>query len=283
MSYKTVSIAACVLAVCGLCLGQDTPPKHPFFAFCMDTHDSMKRSLEEQAALLAELGYDGAGHLYLDGLEQRLATLDAHKLRLFQVYFRVNVAPGQTPYDPALREALPLLKGRGVQLALLMGGLPPRDPAGEERGVTLVRELAELTRPFGVKVVLYPHSGDWLETVEDALRVADASGAPDVGVMFNLCHWLKAGAQTDPKPLLEKAMPRLAAVSLHGADGPEAIRAGKGNWIQPLDSGSYDVAGLLKTLDALGYRGPVGLQCYGIEGDARVHLQRSMAAWKKMP
>jgi hypothetical protein len=38
----------------------------------------------------------------------------------------------------------------------------------------------------------------------------------------------------------------------------------------------------LKTLDELGYTGPVGLQCFGIGGDAREHLARSMAAWRKM-
>ena len=30
-----------------------------FFAFCIDTHDAKKRNLEQQAALLKELGYDG--------------------------------------------------------------------------------------------------------------------------------------------------------------------------------------------------------------------------------
>ncbi len=42
------------------------------------------------------------------------------------------------------------------------------------------------------------------------------------------------------------------------------------------------MAGLLKTLDELGYTGPVGLQCFGIGGDAREHLARSMAAWRTM-
>jgi len=35
-------------------------------------------------------------------------------------------------------------------------------------------------------------------------------------------------------------------------------------------------------LKDLGYRGPVGLQCYGIPGDARDHLAQSMAAWRAM-
>jgi hypothetical protein len=42
------------------------------------------------------------------------------------------------------------------------------------------------------------------------------------------------------------------------------------------------VGGFLKTLKGLGYKGPVGLQCYGIGGDARDHLARSMAAWRKL-
>ena len=48
-----------------------------------------------------------------------------------------------------------------VQLALLMGGLPPRDAAGEERGVTIVRELAELIEKRGgeVKFAIHPVAG----------------------------------------------------------------------------------------------------------------------------
>ena len=37
---------------------------------------------------------------------------------------------------------------------------------------------------------------------------------------------------------------------------------------------------LLATLCQAGYRGPIGLTCYGIQGDAREHLQRSMEVWK---
>ncbi len=33
---------------------------NPFFAFCMDTHDTKQRTLPQQAELLKELGYDGA-------------------------------------------------------------------------------------------------------------------------------------------------------------------------------------------------------------------------------
>ncbi len=280
-----------ILAACFVTLGFPVaevaapmvPEQHtlPFFAFCMDTHDSQERTLEEQAALLEELGYDGAGHLWLDELAERIATLDRHGLRLFQVALRVNIAPDTIPYDPRLEEILALVKDRDAMLALLISGGPPSDPGGDARAVELVREIAGLAAGAGVRVVLYPHSGDWLERVEDALRIVDKAECPNVGVMFNLCHWLKVSGEEDLEPLLTRAMPRLFAVSIHGADRAPEIRAGTGNWIQPLDSGSFDVDALLDLLQDLGYRGPVGLQCYGIPGDARGHLRRSMAAWRR--
>lgn len=264
-------------------LGEITPKPCPFFAFCMDTHDSIKRSLEEQAALLKELGYDGAGHLWLDDLDKRIETLDAAGLQLFQVYLQVNVsATADPPYDQRLDAFLPLLKDRNVMLALLMTGLPPSDIGGDERAVALIREIADKAAPFGVKLALYPHSGDWLERVEDGLRLTRLSDRENVGVMFNLCHWLKIDEESRLEALLEEAAPHLFAVSIHGADRAKEIQEGTGNWIQPLGKGSFDVLHLLNLLDKVGFHGPIGLQCYGIPGDARDHLTQSMSAWRAL-
>ncbi len=279
LAVLIASAAAQQLAAAQNAVSADVSERPPFFAFCMDTHDSQKRSLEEQASLLKELGYDGAGHLWLDDLDKRIETLDAQGLKLFHVYVRVNILE-PTPYDIRLKESLALLKGRDVVLGLLMSGGAPSDPAGDARAVELVREIADMAAEEDVRVVLYPHSGDWLERVEDALRIVEKAGRANVGVIFNLCHWLKVDDEKNMKPLLTRAMPHLFAVSIHGADRAAEIHAGTGNWIQPLDSGSFDVPAFLDTLWELGYRGPIGLQCYGIEGDAREHLTRSMATWR---
>ncbi len=255
----------------------------PLFALCMDTHDVKKRTLAQQADMLKELGYAGAGHLWLDKVAERIETLDAAGLTLYQIYIRLNVAPGaKQPYDPKLKEILPPLKGRPTMLALLVSGGKPGDQAGDARAVELLREIAGLAQPFGVRVVLYPHVGNWLEKVDDAIRVAGKVDRPNVGVMFNLCHFLKTGDEKDIPALLAKAGPRLMAVSINGSPTGADVRAGKGSWIAPLDEGDFDMAGLLRTLQAVGYKGPVGLQCYGIGGDAREHLARSMAAWRKL-
>jgi len=254
---------------------------HPFFAFCMDTHDSMKRDLREQAALLKELGYDGAGHLWLDHVAGRIETLDAAGLKLFKISMYVDISAEQ-PFDPRLESIMPLLKGRGVVLALLMRGMPPSDPAGDPKAVVIIRRIADMAREADVTVALYPHFGDWLERVEDGVRLAKLVDRSNVGVMFNLCHWLAVDEERNLDALLDAAMPHLVAVSIHGADSAAEVQAGTGKWIQPLDSGSFDVAAFLNAFRQRGYRGPVGLQCWGIEGDARDHLARSMAAWRKM-
>lgn len=250
-----------------------------FFAFCIDTHDAKKRNLEQQAALLKELGYDGVGHLWLDNISERLKTLDAAGLRLFQITMTVDITPGKQAYDPRFKEVMPLLKGRGVQFLLLINGMKPSDPAGDARAVEIIREMAAVASDSGAQILLYPHSFDWMERIEDAVRVADKVDRPNVGVMFNLCHWLRVSRDRNYKPLLAKAMPRLWAVSISGADEFDE-KPGWEHYIQPLGRGSFDMLAFLKTLRQLGYTGPIGLQCYGIPGDVRDNLAESMKAWR---
>ncbi len=280
MKHAVLLLAACLLS-------QSVPAQPaatiPFFPFCIDTHDAKKRSLEEQARMLKELGYSGVGHLWLDNVAERLQTLDAQGLKLYQITMQVRMEADKEPY-PAdkFAAALPLLKGRQVQILLIMSGMKSGDPAGIPKAVELVRAMADQARESGTELLLYPHTSDWIERVEFAAQVAREVNRPNVGVMFNLCHWLKVDGKQDLRTLLAPVMPLLRAVSVHGADTPESIHAGTGNWIQPLGQGSYNVGALLALLKELGYRGPVGLQCWGIPGDAQAHLAQSMAAWKAM-
>jgi sugar phosphate isomerase/epimerase len=231
--------------------------------------------------MLKELGYDGVGHIWLDDLAERVKTLDEAGLKLFQITMTVDVAPDKPAYDARFKEVLALVKGRHVQFDLLLNGLKPSDPSVDPHAVAILREMSDLARDSGAQLLLYPHVGSWVERIEDSCRVAEKVDRPNVGVMFNFCHWLRVDRQRDYQPLLKRAMPRLWAVSINGADELDD-RPGWEHYIQPLDQGSFDVGRLLKTLKQLGYRGPIGLQCYGIGGDAREHLARSMAAWRKL-
>ena len=163
----------------------------------------------------------------------------------------------------------------------MFNGMKPSDAAVDSaRGRDSPRDVRPGPR-LRLPVASLPARGLLGRADRRRVRVADKVDRPNVGVMFNLCHWLRVDKQRNYRPLLQQAMPRLWAVSINGADQFDA-KPGWGHYIQPLDRGSFDVGGLLKTLKQLGYKGPIGLQCYGIGGDAREHLARSMAAWRKL-
>ncbi len=252
---------------------------NPFFALCVSQHDPKYRSAADQAKLLKELGYAGMAHVWLDGVPQTIEAVDDHGLKLFQIYIRCSLDPGKPKYDPRLKDVIQSLRGRETILGLLIQGKPPSTVENDARAVEIVRQIAGMAAEAGLRVALYPHSGDWLERVEDAVRVARKAQRENVGVTFNLCHWQKVDDEKNMRPVLKLAMPHLFVVTVNGSDG-NGKTAGAG-WIQTLDRGSFDVGELLGALNELGYTGPIGLQCYGIRGDVRDNLTRSMAAWGK--
>jgi sugar phosphate isomerase/epimerase len=279
MRTKLMAAVFGVLAFLTTARAADKP--YPFFPFCIDWHDAKHRNFAEQATMLKDLGYDGVGHIFLDKVAERLKTVDDAGLKLYQITMSVDVKPGKQPFEPRFKEVLALVKGRNMQFALLVNGMKPSDPSVDPHAVKILREMSDLARDSGAQLLLYPHQGSWVERIEDSIRVAEKVDRLNVGVMFNLCHWLRVDKNRDYKPLLEKAMPRLWAVSINGADDHDP-KPGWGHYIQPLDKGSFDVGKFLKTLKELGYKGPIGLQCFGIGGDTREHLARSIDAWKKL-
>jgi sugar phosphate isomerase/epimerase len=187
--------------------------------------------------------------------------------------------PDQPKYDPTLKETIAALKGRDTIVWLAMPGrkLAAGSAEGDERAVGILREIADLAAGSRLRVSLYPHHAFYVESVDDALRLMRKADRPNVSVTFNLCHWLRVDRKRDLEGLLKRAMPHLTVVTINGADteGDDWSRL-----IQPLGRGGYDMYGLLRTLDSLGYKGPIGFQGYGIKGDVRENLKESMRAWR---
>jgi len=252
-----------------------------FFAMDTGTKDAKHRTAKQQAEMLKELGYDGIGCTAGPGLAEMLKELDKNGLRLFAVYLGANIDADQPKYGPELKEAIEVLKGRNAILWLfvLSKKHKPSSPEGDERAVEVIREIADKAAEAGLRVALYPHHGFWVERVEDAVRVAKKVDRKNVGVTFNLCHWLRVNDESRMESLIKSAMPHLFVVSINGAD------SGGKDWkqlIQTLDRGSFDMSRFLKTLEDAGYTGPIGLQGYGMGGDAYDNLKRSIGAWRKL-
>ena len=257
---------------------------NPFFA--MDTAARGKPA--EVVALLKDLGYTGLGGQVGDGA---MATaLENAGLKFYNGYTTVAFHADRPAPDDNLRGQIDRMKGHATTVWLAVSqvadpqrSFPRSSPDGDEIALARLREIAEYAEPRGVKVALYPHAGSWLERVEDGVRLADKLNRTSVGTTFNLCHWLKVeGAERDPAPVLKAALPRLMFITINGADTGETKKMGWDRLIQPLGSGSYDVAAFVRIARQAGYAGPIGFQGFGIKAPPREILTKTMAAWKEL-
>jgi sugar phosphate isomerase/epimerase len=232
----------------------------------------------QQAEFTREYGFEGTVFDHARQIPERLQALDEAHLELFFLWLTVDISNGQIKYEPGMEAAIEALKGRGTVVWVAIQGDDAGGGAGaEERTIQAVDRISDLASRSNLRVALYPHYGFYLARFRDVVRVAERAGRSNVGVTFNLCHELRSGFDPEFQHLLDNAVPRLYGVTVNGAD-----RQGRdwGTLIQPLGRGDYDVAELVRTITKTGYRGPFGIQCYGLKGDPGVYLKQSMAAWR---
>jgi sugar phosphate isomerase/epimerase len=240
-----------------------------FFAFDNGINRG-RLTIEQQAKTLKELGYSGIGYSGTGDMPKKVKAFKDQGIKVFSTY--VWCRPGaKVPYDPKLIDVMKAFEGTGAMLWLTVHG-----KTDDEKTVATLQELADKAAKHGVKIALYPHYGFYIATTQQAIRVVKKVKRKNVGVSINLCHELKAGSEPKLPEIIKAAAPYLFMVSINGADH-------KGGWdklIRPLGDGEFDVLGFLKQIEAIGYRGPIGLQCYAVKGDQKKNLARSLAAWK---
>ncbi len=256
----------------------------PFFAYCVgigvEPTFASPAAQKELAPLLAETGFDGMALPTLNEAEAQILELEKHKQKLFAVYAPLNVDAGDRGYDPRLKELIPRLAGHGtvVWLFVTSRSYKPSTTGGDDRAVELLRQVSDLARPHGVQISLYPHRGCYAQRMEDVVRLAKKVDRKNVGMTFTFCHFLALDDAKNLDHVLELARPYLNMAVINGTDGYSAKDVSV--WIKTLDQGHFDVSRVLVALQKIGYGGPIGVICYGIHGDRRDILARSMKGWK---
>jgi sugar phosphate isomerase/epimerase len=256
----------------------------PFFAM-----NTIARGGPDQVPLLLkEMGYAGLGGAVGD--DRMAKALEAQGLKFFNGYHTMSFVAEQSALDDRLRIMLKAMQHHDTTLWLAIQKVQQGNTTFEKSSSAAddivcakLLEIAEYAEQQGVKIALYPHTGFWLERVEDAIRIADKLDRTSVGVTFNLCHWLKVeGSERDVTPVLKAALPRLMFVTINGADSGDTKQMSWERLIQPLDVGTYDIAAFVRTVRKVGYHGPFGFQGYGIKAEPREVLERSMKKWREL-
>ncbi len=182
----------------------DQAQAFPFFVF-----DNGLNGIQDPPRVLKELGYQGVGVRALDigGLIQ---SYEQAGLKVFSTYVgcRLDQTP---PYDPSFKEQIAKLKGTDVILWLtVLGGKRGQEDA---KAAAVVREIADMAAAANLRVALYPHTGFYVATTADALRVAKQVDRPNVGVSINLCHELMTDQGPQLDATIREALPQLMLVS----------------------------------------------------------------------
>ena len=267
-----LAVSAAALSAPALAAGAEAvKPVWPFYAFDNGLRGPGLSTPEAKCKLLKDLGYKGMQyHIDLKEMPRMLEQLDKHGLKMYGLYV---VPMMDKPIDAALAGAIKMLNGRDthIDLGLRSGKFKPSDPLGDATAAEFLKEISDLCADTGPAVAIYPHAGFWSHRVEDGIRAAQLAGRKNVGTAFNLVHWQWAKPVSPLEPTLRKALPHLFAVTINGLDGRRIL---------PLDQGTLDVTGFMRTVKKAGYTGQVGLQCYSVPDPSEQHLKRSMSKWR---
>ncbi|MFI5838846.1 TIM barrel protein [Catenuloplanes sp. NPDC051500] len=132
----------------------------------------------------------------------------------------------------------------------------PLDDAEWTRLFATLATLQDLARERGLLPTLHPHVGTAIESRDAVLRLLAGS---DVPICLDTGHLLLGGMR--PEELIALAADRIAHVHLKDVDTAvagrglaylDAVRAGL---YRPLGAGDLDIPGIIRSLEAAGYRG----------------------------
>jgi len=290
-----LSLWACFLCIGLLAAGsllpasqaQETAPKptfHPemfaernLVAWCIVPFDSQKRNPEQRAQMLDQLGIKRLAYDYraehVASFEEEITTMKKHGIEMTAWWF-------PTVLNDEAKLILSLIKKHQIhpQLWVTGGGDPAMNEeqtkAFIESETRRIKEIAIAAQDAGCKVALYNHGG-WYGEPENQIRLIQAIGLPNVGIVYNLHH---AHHQLDRlEAILKQLKPYLLAINLNGME-TDGERLGKK--ILPIGQGNRDKE-VLKLIGQMNFDGPVGILNH-TDLDAMTRLKENLDGLSKL-
>lgn len=240
-------------------------------AWCIVPFDAAKRSPEQRAEMLQQLGLKRLAYDYraehIPTFDREILALRKHKIELFAWWF-------PTVLNEEAKHILDVLRKNqeNPQLWVTGGGdenmTPEQAKAFCVSEVERLRPIAIAAKELGCQVGLYNHGG-WFGVPRNQIELIRGLNMPNVGIVYNLHH---AHDQLVELPEnLAMMKPFLIAVNLNGTE-TNGDKIGKK--ILPIGQGDQD-RNVLKAIVDSGYTGPIGILNHTDE-DAKVRLETNL-------
>jgi sugar phosphate isomerase/epimerase len=246
------------------------------YNFTIDT-----RTPEQQIDFLKGIGYAGIMIQWGGEAKQReWAQVPAVKSGSLRVVAALMGIDTNKPVDrPWWTSALKALAETKTVPWILVTGTKGQNKTMADR----LAEVADLAKPLGVTVVIYPHQGLALEATEESVEVLKLAKRDNLKTSLHICHEFKVGFKDRLAAVINATLPYVELVSINGTFEDGGTRGGWDRAIVPLAKGDFDVQNkFLLPLRQAGYSGPILLHTYGITDPPEQHFRLSFEKYRQM-
>ena len=249
--------------------------RNQFFAlYNIIRGDSIHNSLDKQVEFVKNAGFDAIEISQIEHFAQMKSAIDKNQFKGAFFYVKLKLEPPF--YDSSLEECIKQLKGTDVIISPFIVSetkrYKPSTHDADTLATHLLQQIGDMAKESGLEVAIYPHYSFYVERTEHALSLAKKANRKNLGLTFNLCHWLATTDEQERKmlkPHLKELNPYLKMITISGAN--DVITENKVIWddyILPLGQGTFNTLGLVSfMIKDLKYKNPIGVQCYNIKGD----------------
>jgi sugar phosphate isomerase/epimerase len=262
--------------------------RNQFFAFHnIIRGDALYNTFDKQVEFVKSEGFDAIEINQIENFAEMKAAIDKHQFKGAFFYVKLKLEPPF--YDSGLEDCIKKLKGTNVIISPFIVSetkrYKPSTHDADTLATHLLQQIGDMAKKSDLEVAIYSHYSFYVERTDHALALAKQVNRKNVGLTFNLCHWLATTNQQERmmlKPHLKELNPYLKMITISGAN--DVISQSKVIWddyILPLGQGSFNTYELVRyIMKDLKFKKPIGVQCYNIKGDKVALVKNTISVWE---
>lgn len=262
--------------------------KNQFFAFHnIIKGDSVNNTFDRQVEFVKNAGFDAIEISQIENFDEMKTAIDKHQFKGAFFYVKLKLEPPF--FDSRLEDYIEKLKGTNVIISPFIVSeskrYKPSTHDADTLAVHLLQEIGAMAKKSRLDVAIYPHFGNYVERTDHAFTLIKQVNRNNVGLAFNLCHWLATTNQNERlnlKTHLRELKSFMKMMTICGAN--DVISQNKTIWddyILPLGKGDFDTFELVRYMvQELNYKNPIGVQCYNLKGNKAELVKNTLSVWK---